>query len=140
MAEYIIHINASMNILITALLISGYVAIRRGNRELHPKLMLTAFGVGVLFVIGYVTQVRLLGHGHFPGDDWVRKLFLAILLTHTVCAVGVVPLVLRAIYLGLKGRFDSHRRIAPWAFSIWLYVSVTGVVIYWMNNYLRPSP
>jgi len=139
MREIIIHFNASMNLIITVLLISGYIAIRRGRRDLHPRFMLSAFGFGVLFLIGYVIQVIVSGHGHFPGDDWVRKLFLGILLTHTLCAVVIVPLILRTLYLAFKKRFEAHRRLAPFAFGLWLYVSVTGVVIYWMNTYVRPS-
>jgi uncharacterized membrane protein YozB (DUF420 family) len=101
--------------------------------------MKTALALGVLFVIGYVAQVITLGHQRFPGDDWLRTLFLGILLSHTTLAVALVPLLSRTVYLALKARFDAHRRIAPFTLWIWLYVSSTGVIIYAMNTYLRPA-
>jgi putative membrane protein len=100
--------------------------------------MLSAFGVGLLFLGGYLLQVGLTGHKRFPGDDWVRSLFLGILLSHTLLAVVVVPLVLRTLYLGLKERLEAHKPLARVTLALWLYVAVTGVVIYWMNNHLRP--
>lgn len=136
--ELLPHVNAGLNATVASLLLAGFIAIRRGKRKLHPKLMLSAFGVGILFLIGYVLQVGLTGHKRFPGDDWVRTAFLAILLSHTALAVIVVPLVIRTIYLGLKERLEQH---VPWArvtFAIWFYVAVTGVVIYAMNNHVRP--
>ena len=138
LVEALPHINAALNGTVAALLIAGFVAIRKGKRELHPKLMLSAFGVGLVFLAGYVLQVALTGHKRFPGDDWVRSAFLVVLLTHTILAVVIVPLVLRTLYLGLKKRLDEHKRIARITFALWLYVAVTGVVIYAMNNHLRP--
>jgi putative membrane protein len=118
--------------------VCGLVAIRRGNRRMHPRLMVGAFAVGAVFLVLYVLQVSLLGHRRFPGDDGVRTFFLAVLATHTVLAVAVVPLVLRALYLGLKARFAEHRRLVRITYPVWLYVSATGAIIYWMNYHLRP--
>ena len=138
MAAYLPHWNAVLNLGIAVLLVSAFAAIRRGRRDLHPRLMVGALALGALFLVSYVVQVSLVGHSRFPGDDWVRTLFVAILATHTLLAVAVVPLALRTVTLAAHGRFPEHRRIARITFPIWLYVSLTGVVIYWMNNHLRP--
>jgi len=121
-----------------ALLIAAVVAVRGGDRRRHRQLMLINLGVCAFFVVAYATQVAVLGHRRFPGDDWVRSLFLTILTTHILLAVSLVPLVSRTVYLALKGRDEQHRRIARITFPIWIYVSATGVLIYWMSNHLRP--
>lgn len=100
--------------------------------------MLSAVATGVLFLVGYGLQVGLAGHKRFPGDDWVRTLFLVILGTHTLLAMAVPPLVARVIYLAAKERFEAHRPLARVTLAIWLYVAVTGVVIYAFNNHIRP--
>ena len=120
------------------MLLTAFAAIRRGEREKHRNLMLTNLGVSIVFLVCYVVQVSTVGHKSFPGDDWVRVVFLTILTTHTILAVCLVPLVLRTFFLAIRQRFTEHRRIARITFPIWLYVSVTGVVIYWMVNHLRP--
>jgi len=138
LAEILPALLAILNGVSVALLATGFAAIRRTHRDRHRALMLANLGVSVLFVVVYVVQMALVGVTRFPGDDWVRSLFLAILTSHTILAVTLVPLVLRVVYLAVKGRFTEHRRIARIAFPIWLYVSATGVVIYWMNHHLRP--
>jgi len=120
------------------LLVSALVAIRGGRRERHRNLMLGNLGVSILFLVCYVIQIATIGHKRFPGDDWVRGVFLTILTSHTILAVCLVPLALRTFFLAFQQRFAEHRRIARVTFPIWLYVSVTGVVIYWMVNHLRP--
>ncbi|UCE85299.1 MAG: DUF420 domain-containing protein [Deltaproteobacteria bacterium] len=132
------HVWAALNLATAVSLLAGFAAIRRGRRDLHPRLMLSAVLLGVVFLVSYVAQTWIEGHRRFPGDDWVRALFLAILASHTLLAVAVVPLILRAIHLASRQRFAEHRRIARVALPIWLYVAFTGVVIYWMNNHLRP--
>ena len=129
---------ACLNAVSAGLLLTALAAIRRGDRERHRMLMLVNLGVSALFLVVYVTEISLFGTTRFPGDDWVRTLFLAILVSHTILAVALVPLVLRTFYLALRGRFAEHRRIARVTFPIWFYISVTGVVIYWMNHHLRP--
>jgi len=130
---------AGLNAASVVLLISALVAIRRGRRERHKTLMLVNLGVSFLFLVVYVAQMALVGHKRFPGDDWVRTVFLVILTSHTLLAVSLVPLVLRTVFLAFKERFADHRRIARVTFPVWLYVSLTGVVIYWMVNHLRPA-
>lgn len=140
MLELLPHTNATFNAAMTVSIIAGFAAIRRGNRELHPKLMKSGIVFGALFLISYVVQVTLVGHQRFPGDDWVRAVFGVILTTHIFLAVVVVPLILRTAFLAVRERFAEHRRIARITFPIWLYVAVTGLVIYAMNNHLRPAP
>lgn len=139
MKELLPHLNAVLNLVVVVLLVSGFVAIRRERRTLHPKLMVSAIGVGCLFLVGYVLQVYLVGHQRFPGDDWVRTAFLIVLGTHTLLAVVVVPLILRTVYLGAKQRLASHRWLARITLAIWMYVAVTGLFIYVMNNYVRAA-
>ena len=129
---------ACLNAVSGTLLVTALAAIRRGNRERHRTLMIVNLGVSALFLVVYVTEISLFGNTRFPGDDWVRTLFLTILVSHTTLAVALVPLVLRTVYLAFKERFAEHRRIARITFPVWLYISVTGVVIYWMNHHLRP--
>jgi putative membrane protein len=138
MPEVLAHLNAALNAAICVLLVWGRLAIWRGDRVLHPRLMLAAVGVGSVFVAGYVAQVVLAGHQRFPGNDWVRTLFLTILVSHIALAVTVVPQVTRVLFLASRQRHAEHRRIARIAFPVWLYVALTGVVIYWMNQQLRP--
>jgi len=137
--ELLPHLNGALNAAIAALLISALVAIRRGRRETHRRLMLTAVSLGTLFIGLYVVQTSLAGHRRFPGDDWVRTVFLWVLATHTVLAVAVVPLVGRTLQLALRGRFAEHRRIVRVTYPVWLYVALTGLFIYWMNNFVRPG-
>ena len=125
-------VNAALNATAAVLLVVGYLLIRRGKREAHRAVMLTAFGCSVLFLISYLTYHYLAGSTRFPGTGTVRTVYLAILLTHTVLAAAVPFLAGITLFRALRGRFAKHRAIARWTLPIWLYVSVTGVVIYWM--------
>ena len=125
-------VNAALNATAAVLLVLGYLLIRRGKREAHRAVMLTAFGCSVLFLISYLTYHYLAGSTRFPGTGTVRTVYLAILLTHTVLAAAVPFLAGITLFRALRGRFAKHRAIARWTLPIWLYVSVTGVVIYWM--------
>ena len=138
LAEILPSLLATLNGVSVVLLITAFAAIRRDHRDRHRALMLANLGVSVLFVVVYVVQMSLVGITRFPGDDWARSLFLVILTSHTILAVTLVPLVLRTVYLAFKERFAEHRRIARVTFPIWLYISATGVVIYWMSHHLRP--
>jgi putative membrane protein len=129
-------VNATLNATSGALLLCGLRAIRAGRREVHRRFMLGACVASVLFLIGYVTRVALQGTHRFGGHGIVRTLYLAILTSHMILAVAILPLVLRTLYLALSGRFDRHRRLARVTFPAWLYVSVTGVVVYAMLYHL----
>ena len=123
-------VNATFNALSAALVVAGFVAIRRGRREVHRKLMLAAVASSVLFLAGYVTRMALTGVHRFPGQGLLRTTYLAVLGSHTALAVVAAPLVLITLTLALRRRFTTHRRIARATLPIWLYVSVTGVVVY----------
>ena len=125
-------VNASLNALCAFLLITGYILIRAGRWRQHRAVMIAAFCTSVLFLISYLTYHAHAGSKHFPGQGWIRPVYFSILLTHTVLAAAIVPLVLITLSRGLKARYDRHRAIARWTLPIWLYVSVTGVVVYWM--------
>jgi putative membrane protein len=133
-------VNACFNALSTVLLAAGYVFIRRKNQAAHRTCMLAALTSSVLFLCGYLTYhftVRTVTHFHDPA--WFRPIYLAILLTHTVLAVVIVPMVLVTLTRALRGRFDSHRKIARWTWPLWMYVSVTGVVIYLLLYRIFPQ-
>jgi putative membrane protein len=132
-------VNGALNAAIAALLVAALVAIRTGRRDTHRRLMLSAVSLGVAFVVLYVLQTSLTGHRRFPGDDWVRTFFLAVLATHTALAIAVVPLVARTLHLALLERFAEHRRLVRVTYPVWLYVALTGLFIYAMNNFVRPA-
>lgn len=125
-------VNALLNGTATVCLVLGYLFIRRGRRDLHMRAMLGAVGASALFLVFYVTRFLLTGTHEFAGEGVARTIYLTILFSHMVLAVVVVPLVLRLLYLAAKERFDAHRRLARWTFPIWMYVSVTGIVVYLM--------
>ena len=124
--------NALMNLLAATAIVLGWVAIRRGRRDTHRALMLAAVGASVLFLAGYLTHHARVGSVPYRGTGPMRSLYFGILLTHTILAAAIVPLVLVTLVRGLKARYDAHRRLARVTLPLWSYVSVTGVVIYWM--------
>lgn len=129
-------LNAALNGLATVLLVAGWIFIRRRDIARHRLCMLAAFGVSVAFLLSYLVYHYHAGSVRFPDLGWVRTLYLGILLTHTVLAAAVPFLAVVTLVHALRSRFDRHRRIARWTLPIWIYVSVTGVVIYWMLYHL----
>ncbi len=125
-------LNAALNAAAATLLVVGYVLIRRGDRRRHRLVMLSALGCSAAFLVSYLYYHYQVGSVRFEGEGTVRTVYLGILLTHTVLAAAVPPLAIVTVVLGLRGRFDRHRKIARVTLPIWLYVSVTGVVVYWM--------
>jgi uncharacterized membrane protein YozB (DUF420 family) len=125
-------VNAALNAICAVLLVVGYVLIRRGRRRQHRAVMVTAFATSVLFLISYLTYHAHAGSKHFPGTGAARTVYFLILLTHTVLAAAIVPLAIVTLWRGLSANYVRHRAIARWTLPIWLYVSVTGVVVYWM--------
>src|SRR5215472_1121920 len=125
-------LNASLNGASAILITAGRALIRRQQVRLHRACMITAVVTSSLFLASYLYYHAHVGSVRFPGQGWIRPVYFAILISHTVLAVAVVPLVLLSLIAGLRGRFDRHRRIARWAYPIWLYVSVTGVIVYVM--------
>lgn len=124
--------NAALNAACALLLTRGFLYIRRGNIQRHRVCMTLAFLTSILFLASYLAYHALHGSTRFPGTGWARPLYFSILISHTILAVAIVPLALRTLYLASRGRFDAHKRIARWTLPLWLYVSVTGVVVYWM--------
>jgi len=127
-------INATLNAGSAILLVTGRVLIALGRRTAHRAAMLTAFATSCLFLISYL-YYHWPGHGgvvYFHGNGWIRRAYFAILISHTILAAAIVPLVLMSLFRGLRGQFDRHRAIARWTFPLWLYVSVTGVIVYLM--------
>lgn len=125
-------VNAILNATAAMLLVWGFTLIRRGRKRAHRRVMLTAFTVSVLFLISYLVYHAQVGSVRFQKAGVIRIVYLSILLTHTLLAATVPPLAILTLSRGLRGRFDKHRQIARWTLPIWLYVSVTGVVVYLM--------
>ncbi len=129
-------VNAALNATSALLLFAGWRAIRAGRRRLHRALMLSALGTSALFLAGYLTRIALTGTHRFPGAGLLKGVYLGVLGSHTLLAAAALPLVLRTLYLALRERFDEHRRAARWTLPVWMYVSVTGVVVYAMLYHL----
>jgi putative membrane protein len=125
-------LNATLNATCFVLLTTGYVLIRRGRVAQHRAVMIAAFCTSVVFLISYVTYHAQIGSKPFQGQGPVRMVYFTILLTHTVLAAVIVPMVLMTLTRGLKRRDDRHRAIARWTLPLWMYVSVTGVIVYLM--------
>lgn len=125
-------VNASLNALSAICLVVGYVFVRRGRIGAHRAAMLSAFALGVLFLISYLVYHFQVGSVPFQGTGPVRRIYFAVLISHTVLAAAVPFLAAITLIRALRRRFDRHRAIARWTLPIWLYVSVTGVIVYWM--------
>ena len=125
-------LNAILNSVAALFLLIGYQYIRAKKIEQHRICMIAAFACSILFLASYLTYHALAGSKHFQGTGAVRTIYFTILLTHTVLAAAVPPLAIITLYRAWKGQYEKHRRIARWTFPIWVYVSVTGVVVYWM--------
>ena len=123
-------VNASLNAISGVLLLSGYTMMRLRTIVLHRRFMIAAFTTSALFLICYVVYHAQVGSVPFPRHGFVRPLYFTILITHVVLAASVPPLAIVTLTCGLKGRYPAHRKIARWTFPIWLYVSVTGVLVY----------
>ncbi len=125
-------LNATLNAIATILIVSGLVCIKRGNEKAHRSFMTAALSVSTLFLAGYIYHKYSVNweNRSIGAEGTIRSLYLLMLLTHVVLAMVIVPLVLRVFYLAIKGRYESHKKWARWTYPIWLYVSVTGVLVY----------
>ena len=152
-AHPLVHLNAALNLLATVLLVTGYVLIKRRRPHAHGRVMLAAFAVSCLFLVSYLTYHALEGSVKFTHPGAVRYLYLTILFTHIPLAAAVPVLAMTTIYFALKGTgiwktdlslgamsqmLARHRRWARWTFPIWIYVSITGVIVYLMLYHLWP--
>jgi uncharacterized membrane protein YozB (DUF420 family) len=125
-------LNAFLNATSAVLLVLGWTFIRGGNRDAHRRTMIAAFVCSAVFLTSYLVYHAQVGSVRFPGAGGARTLYLGILLTHTVLAAAVAPMAVTTFVLAWTGRFEKHRRLARWTLPVWLYVSVTGVVVYVM--------
>jgi uncharacterized membrane protein YozB (DUF420 family) len=125
-------LNASLNALSAALLLTGWVLIRSGRRQAHRRVMIAALCSSALFLASYLAYHAQVGSVRFQGRGPIRTLYFTILISHTILAVAIVPLVIVTTVRALRARYDRHRAIARITLPLWAYVSVTGVVVYWM--------
>ena len=142
MPEYISflpHVNAVLNTTSALLLLAGFRFIRLGRIQSHRNCQVSAVATSALFLISYLTYHYYHGATKFAGQGIVRPLYFVILTTHTILAVVIVPLILVTLVRAARGDFIRHRRIARWTLPLWLYVSVTGVIVYLMLYHLYPS-
>jgi uncharacterized membrane protein YozB (DUF420 family) len=123
-------VNASLNALSAVLLLIGYVLIRSGRVQQHRRVMIAAFSTSALFLVCYIVYHAQVGSVRFTREGFVRPLYFTLLVTHIVLAAAVLPLALVTLWRGLSGNYVRHRAIARWAFPVWMYVSVTGVLVY----------
>lgn len=125
-------IDACFNLLSAALLLLGRMAIKRGKPERHKRFMVSALISSALFLIGYLVYHAEVGSVPYPHHDWSRAVYFAILIPHSVLAAVMVPFILLAVWYALRGNFGRHVRIVRWLWPVWMFVSVTGVIVYFM--------
>ena len=126
-------LNACLNGLSAVLLVAGYAAIRSGKRNVHKGFMIGAVSASTLFLISYVTYHLRAGKVVlFSGQGWIRPVYFTILISHTILAIVIVPMIIITLRRAWLGRFDKHRIIARWTLPLWFYVSVTGVIVYFL--------
>ncbi len=132
-------LNATLNGTSAVLLTCGYLAIRARKIAVHKAFMIAAFLTSTAFLISYLAYHYRVGHVVFQGQGWIRPVYFTLLLTHTVLAIVIVPMILVTLRRAWLERFDKHRLIARWTLPLWLYVSVTGVIVYLMVYQLYPA-
>lgn len=129
-------LNATLNSLSTVFLLLGFRAIKQRHYSQHMKLMISAFVSSALFLVSYVVYHHFAGDTKFMGEGFIRPVYFFVLVTHIALSVFVVPLVLSSFYLAFAGKFEKHRKVSKWTFPVWLYVSVTGVLVFFMLKFL----
>ena len=129
-------VNATLNTISTVFLTIGFLMIRRRKIVAHRNCMIAAFVVSGLFLTSYLIYHYHAGSTPFEGSGWIRSVYFAVLIPHIILAALILPLALITLYFALRKRFTKHRRIARWTLPIWLYVSVTGIIVYWMLYHL----
>ncbi len=132
------HLQAGLNVLTVCLISVAYYNIRQDNRAVHRKLMIAALTVSALFMVSYLTYHSQVGNVKFAGEGGVRPIYFTILASHVILAALIVPMVIITAFHALRGSFERHKRIARWTFPIWIYVSVSGVIVYLMAFHLYP--
>ena len=125
-------LNATFNAISTVLLLTGYVFIRRGDRRKHRACMIAALVTSTMFLTSYVIYHAQVGSVPFRGTGWIRTVYFAVLIPHVILAAAIVPPILITVSRALSAKYDRHRRIARWTLPVWIYVSITGVIVYLM--------
>ena len=125
-------VNAVLNFISFVFLVIGYRLIKAGRRDQHKKFMIAAFSTSGLFSISYITYHANVGSVKFQGEGWSRPLYFSILISHIILAAVIIPMSVLTLYRGLKGNYEKHKPLAKKTFPVWIYVSVTGVIIYFM--------
>jgi putative membrane protein len=125
-------LNATLNATSTILLVTGYVLIRSGRRQAHRNVMIAALITSAMFLTSYLIYHAQVGSVPFKGTGWIRTLYFSVLIPHVILAAAIVPPILITASRGLSAKYDKHKRIARWTLPLWLYVSVTGVIVYLM--------
>ncbi|MFP8874812.1 MAG: DUF420 domain-containing protein [Myxococcota bacterium] len=136
-AETLPRVNAILNAISAVLISLGLWAIKQRKRTLHMRLMSSAFASSALFLITYVYYHSLHGDTHFAGEGVVRPIYFALLISHIVLSMVTFPMILTSFYLGLTDRIETHRRLSKWTWAGWFYVSITGVVVYFMLHVIH---
>ena len=132
------HVIAALNAATVVALSFGFFFIRSGDKTRHRAAMLTALGLSIVFLIFYVIYKANSGFAKFGGEGLIRPIYFTILIVHVAGAISLVPLVPRVVFLAVKGRFDAHRRLVRWTWPLWMFVGVSGVVVYVMTTHLYP--
>lgn len=132
MVAFLPAMNAACNALTTVLIVLGLQAIGRGDRDAHRRRMLSAFATSTLFLIGYIVYHALHGETKFPGQGLIRPVYFFILISHIVLSAVALPMILATFWFGLSNQLTRHVKLARWTYPLWLYVSVTGVVIFFL--------
>lgn len=125
-------VNATLNGISAILLLMGFIAIRKGNKEFHQRCMISAFAVSAVFLICYLVYHYYAGSTKFTATGWIRPVYFSILISHVILAAAIVPMILMTMWRAWKKDFEKHKKIARWTWPLWMYVSVTGVLIYLM--------
>jgi putative membrane protein len=125
-------LNALLNASTAALLITGRIQIKRGRQQAHKRIMITAIVTSALFLTSYLIYHGQVGSVPYPHQGWTRPLYFAILIPHSILAAVMVPFIIAAVVFALRGRFEKHKRLVRWVWPVWIYVSLTGIVVYMM--------
>jgi uncharacterized membrane protein YozB (DUF420 family) len=137
---WIAPLNGTLNSIAAALLLAGFVFIKRGQVRAHRACMIAAFSVSTIFLASYLFYHYQVGDVRFAGQGWVRPAYFTMLISHVALAAAILPLAIITLSRALRGRFEAHRRIAVWTWPIWIYVSVTGVLVYVMVYQIYGPP
>jgi putative membrane protein len=132
-------LNAILNATSAVFLVTGYIFIRRKNINVHRASMVAALITSIIFLSCYLFYHYNVGSTRFQGPDWARTLYLIVLIPHTILAAVMVPFIITVVTRAFRGQFAKHRKLARWTFPVWLYVSVTGVIVYFMLYHWFPS-